>query len=497
MLSNDNALISPTTTPASLSKGWAWGICWLMFASTILNYMDRQALSLVGPQIKTEFHLDNTGFGWVMAVFSLTYAVSQIAAGFLVDRWDLRKTYAGSVTWWSLAGIATAFSPTLSVLLVCRALLGVGESFNWPCALGVTARILPPADRSLGNGIFNSGAAFGAVLAPIVVTLLAARFGWRTPFIAVGSLGFVWTAAWLFLVRGERAELLRAGHHNPNHSNAVRDQSQPTITSKARIALIAVVAASVLVALSAFRVGTPALWWSVATLRFGLLLAARLLSTEALAGSSLLESLGEVVRLRRFWILVIVSISINVCWHFLANWLPTYLREDRKMTFVAGGLLSAVPFLAADVGNIGGGFLSRLLAGRGFIPSRARWLVMTGCAVLVTSGAWVGLASSDTVVIVLLATMALGTAAFMANYFAFTQEVSSRHTGLIVGILGGLGNLCAAGFLPMAGAVKDRTGGFGPIFVLVGLLPFLGIAALHFGWREDSTADLNGQPDLV
>ena len=124
MLSNDNALISPTTTPASLSKGWAWGICWLMFASTILNYMDRQALSLVGPQIKTEFHLDNTGFGWVMAVFSLTYAVSQIAAGFLVDRWDLRKTYAGSVTWWSLAGIATAFSPTLSVLLVCRALLG-------------------------------------------------------------------------------------------------------------------------------------------------------------------------------------------------------------------------------------------------------------------------------------------------------------------------------------------------------------------------------------
>ena len=122
---------------------------------------------------------------------------------------------------------------------------------------------------------------------------------------------------------------------------------------------------------------------------------------------------------------------------------------------------------------------------------------MSGCAVLVTSGAWVGLATSDTVVIALLATMALGTAAFMANYFAFAQEVSTRHTGLIVGILGGLGNLCAAGFLPMAGAVKDRTGGFGPIFVLVGLLPFLGIAALSLGWRSNSPEDFEANPELI
>ena len=488
--------MSPSV-PGALSKGWAWGICWLMFASTILNYMDRQALSLVGPQIKKEFHLDNTGFGWVMAVFSLTYAVSQIPAGFLVDRWDLRKTYAGSVIWWSLAGIAAAFSPTLGMLLVCRALLGVGESFNWPCALRVTARILPPADRSLGNGIFNSGAAVGAVLAPIIVTLIAARYDWRTAFIAVGSLGFVWAAAWLGLLRGERAEALKGASDTTKRIETGDNAAGPSITPEARLAFAAVTGLTLLIALSALHFGLPALWWAVASLMFGLLFAARILGEEALRGSQLLESLGQVVRLRRFWVLVVVSISINVCWHFLANWLPTYLKEDRKMTFLASGLLSAVPFLAADVGNIGGGFLSRWLAGRGIATSKARTLVMSGCAVLVTSGAWVGLATSDTVVIALLATMALGTAAFMANYFAFAQEVSTRHTGLIVGILGGLGNLCAAGFLPMAGAVKDRTGGFGPIFVLVGLLPFLGIAALSLGWRSNSPEDFEANPELI
>src|SRR5262249_16220629 len=91
---------------------------------------------------------------------------------------------------------------------------------------------------------------------------------------------------------------------------------------------------------------------------------------------------------------------------------------------------------------------------------------------------------SDTAVIVLLGVMAMATAAFMANFFAFAQDVSARHTGLVVGVLGGLGNLCAAGFLPLAGSVKDSTGSFAPIFVLVGLLPFVGLGALVLGWRE-------------
>src|SRR5271166_2643861 len=122
-------------TPARAPGLWAWGLCWLMFASTVLNYMDRQAIALVGPQIKVQLALDNLGYGWVMGAFQLTYAFFQLPAGYLVDRWNVRRTYAGAVLWWSCAGIATAFAPALGLLMSCRALLGMGESFNWPCAL--------------------------------------------------------------------------------------------------------------------------------------------------------------------------------------------------------------------------------------------------------------------------------------------------------------------------------------------------------------------------
>ena len=149
-----------------------------MFASTVLNYMDRQTITLVQGQISEAFAIPSFAeFGWILAAFSMTYALFQVPAGYLVDRWDLRWSYAAAVAWWSLAAMATAIVPTLGWLIVCRALLGVGESFNWPCALRVTARVLPPADRSLGNGIFNSGAAVGAVLTPIVVTVLSPQSG--------------------------------------------------------------------------------------------------------------------------------------------------------------------------------------------------------------------------------------------------------------------------------------------------------------------------------
>ena len=116
---------------------------------------------------------------------------------------------------------------------------------------------------------------------------------------------------------------------------------------------------------------------------------------------------------------------------------------------------------------------------------------MAGCAALISAGAWVGRVRDDATVVLLLALMAFGTAAFMANHFGFCQEVEPRRTGLVVGILGGLGNLFVAGFLPVAGRIKDVTHGFGPVFVVVGLLPIVGVAALALGWGRG-----DGKPDV-
>jgi ACS family hexuronate transporter-like MFS transporter len=463
-----------------------------MFASTALSYLDRQAITLVRPYVQAEFGLRTfVDFGWVITAFQLTYALFQVPAGYLADRSNLRSTYALAVGLWSLAAAAMAFVPTLGLLIFCRALLGLWESFNWPCALRVTSRILPPQDRSLGNGIFNSGAAVGAVLTPLIITPLTLQFGWRVAFFLVGSIGAIWVVVWLIVTRGARQAALATV---PDQSAGAKTHAWNNLPLLTRIVFGSLALCSTIVALTAFWVGLAALWWGIACLMVGMLIAPLMLPGWALRGALWTESLGAIVRSSRFWVLVLVSVSINVCWHFQVSWMPTYLKEFRGMSFLSSGLWSAVPFLAADVGNLGGGAWSRWLVGRGWAVVPARRAVMTLCTVLIGCGLGVDRSRNNAMVIVLLGLMALGTAAFMANYFAFTQEVLPRHTGLIVGILGGLGNLFAAGFHPVAGRIADLTASFESVFLIASLLPLVGIVALWSWWDEKTThsAEPNG-----
>jgi ACS family hexuronate transporter-like MFS transporter len=465
----------------------------LMFASTMLNYMDRQTIALVRPQIREAFAIKTDAeFGWIIAAFAMIYALLQVPAGYLVDRWDLRWSYAGAVIWWSMAAMATAAVPTLGLFVACRALLGVGESFNWPCALRVTARVLPPAERSLGNGIFNAGAAVGAVVTPFVVTKLTLAYGWRTAFLVPGAVGLIWVAAWLVLVKGRHRALLaqRSYQASPQGgTEAGRHGPSPSV----RVAVAIVLIAAAATGLSAFWYGPISVWLGITLLMIGPLLAAAALPLDKLAGSPWTSSLGEIVRERRFWIMVLVSITINVCWHFLVNWVPTYFKDERHLDYAASNFLSAVPFLAAAIGNVAGGWLSRRLVGLGLSTVSARQSVLVLCMVLIQAGITVGLARDSTTATVLLSVMAAGTAAYMANFFAFAQEVTPKRTGLVVGYLGGLGNLFVAGFQPFAGTVKDVTGSFTLVFWLVALLPLLGLAALLLGWnRPDSMTQPDG-----
>jgi ACS family hexuronate transporter-like MFS transporter len=477
------------------ASGWAWGLCWLMFASTVLNYMDRQTVSLLREPICQAFGITaDVDFGWVLAAFYLTYALFQVPAGYLVDRWDLRWSYAAAVAWWSLAAMATAVVPSLGLLIVCRALLGVGESFNWPCALRVTARILPPSDRSLGNGIFNSGAALGAVVTPTAVTLLTWAFGWQASFAVIGSVGFLWVAAWLILVRGEYRRLLAA---RPAHKETLpldelepgAAPDRPRLPAGVSAAFGGVMLAAVLVVSSAYYYGKTSIWLAIALLMLGPLVVAAVVPLHLLKGADWASGLGEVVRNRRFWILVVVSISINICWHFLVNWIPTYLKDERGLNFETGNFLSTIPYLAADGGNLLGGWFSRRLAARGWTAVGARQVVIASVTPLIAiTGLTIGLSTNLPVAVTLVSVMAAATTAFMANYFSFTQEVSTRHTGLVVGYLGAIGNLFVAGFQPIAGSMKDMTGSFALVFVIAGTAPLIGLGVLLWGWRGAESA---------
>jgi MFS transporter, ACS family, hexuronate transporter len=184
-----------------------WGICFLLFCATALIYLDRQILALTADKIIAEFGLTKQGFGHVISAFRYSYGFFQICSGFLVDALGPGVMFPLSGGLWSISGLLTGFATTVSMLAGVRFLLGAGEALNWPCALKITHALLPPEDRPLANGIFNSGSAVGALIAPLLVNWIAIRYSWRAAFVVTGGLASIWLITWLIVTRRVRADL--------------------------------------------------------------------------------------------------------------------------------------------------------------------------------------------------------------------------------------------------------------------------------------------------
>jgi len=168
----------------------------LAFVATLINYLDRQSLSVAAPILQIQFHMSSVGYSRVLFAFMLAYTIMNGASGLLIDRLGTKFGYGLFVAWWSLCAILHSFARGVWSLGFLRFLLGLGEAGNWPGAVKVVAEWFPSEERALASGLFNSGSSIGAILAPPVIAGLLLRFGWRSAFVAVGSLGFIWLALW-------------------------------------------------------------------------------------------------------------------------------------------------------------------------------------------------------------------------------------------------------------------------------------------------------------
>lgn len=428
--------------PASVSP-WRWGVCLLLMLATVINYMDRMALNQMAVRIKTYFNLDNTQYALLESVFSFAFAIGAITTGFLVDRLSVRWVYPLMVLGWSAAGILTGFATGFWMLLACRLALGFFEAGNWPCGIRTTKAILRPEERSLGNSLFQSGTALGAVITPLVVLALlrsvdpneAARTAlmavtggstaavmkapadaWKFPFRVIGSLGVVWIVLWFLLVP---RSMLRGAE-------------------------------------------------------------------QSVAGSAS-NPFRLVLHDRRFWLLLVMTITINVAWHGYRSWLPLYLQKEREYTEAAMSRFTTLYYLVADIGSWSVGFLTLWLSRRGLGVHRSRVLAFGLCAGLTLTSVAVPLLPAGLVLQVGLLVVAFGALGLFPTYFALSQELSTQHQGKVTGVLGACAHFSLAAIYPLEGMIVDATGSYGVVLGGVGVAPLVSCLLLWW-WPSEAPA---------
>lgn len=178
-----------------------WLMIGLAFFATVINYLDRQTLSVVAPVLLDHFHMDSIDYSRVVSSFLLAYTLMNGISGPLIDRLGTRTGYALCMLWWSISSVLHVFVTGALSLGIFRFLLGMGEAGNWPAAVKVVAEWFPLRERALASGIFNSGATIGVIVAPPVIAAIVLHFGWQAAFLMIGALGFVWLVAWLAIYR--------------------------------------------------------------------------------------------------------------------------------------------------------------------------------------------------------------------------------------------------------------------------------------------------------
>ena len=402
------------TETLNLSAGkWRWYIVGIMFAATVLNYLDRQTMSVCASLIKDDFSLSNEELGHLHAAFRGAYGVVQVVGGLIADRFPVRLIYALAVGFWSVAGASTALATGPRMFGWFRRCLGVGEAFNWPCALRVTADIVRPEDRALANGFFASGAAVGAMVAPLIIMPIALTWGWRAAFVIVGALGIVWIPVWFAATR--RLESLKTAEAREYHKKPQE---------------------------------------------------------------SLLRQILMILRHPGFWLLMLFAGTINPCMYVILDWVPLYMHEQRGLNLLTAAVIATPCALGQDIGLIAGGAVTSYLSRRGWSLRGARGVAVAIGALLILPAAGTSFVESTFLCVALLVLAATGIAWASANYLAALQDVSFGNVALTAGVLGGFGNLVSWQVNPLIGEYVDRTGNYHLVFVAIGVLPMVGLAAI-------------------
>jgi len=409
-----------------------WYIGFLLFLSTVINYIDRQTLSVLAPYIKRDFHWDNSTFALLIISFRISYSIGQTASGAYLDKVGIRRGLSLTVAFYSVVSMLTSLSTGLRSLCAFRFLLGAGESANWPAATKAVAEWFPRKESGWAVALFDSGSAIGGAVAPFIVYEVYRLTGdWRSAFVVTGTLGFLWLPLfrWLYRRPEEHTRL------SPSEREYIlRERSDVSPSGAGR-----------------------------------------------LPHSTLL-------RLRQTWGIIIGKSFTDPVWFFVTDWFAIYL-VSRGFRPEESLLAFWVPFLAADIGNFVGGGLSSWLIGRGWPTGRSRRFVALISGLGMTTLAATVFFHSFAAMIFCFAFATLAYASFSTVVIALPADL--YRTGSVASVSGmsgtgaGIGTIIAT-FL--TGVVSDRYS-FEPILIAASLLPLVATAAVMFLVRNGKATE--------
>jgi len=396
-----------------------WSICALLFFATTINYIDRQVLGILAPDLQRSIGWSEIEYGNIVTAFQAAYAIGLLVTGRLLDRMGTRLGFALAITLWSIAAMFHAAARSALGFGIARFALGLGEAANFPASIKTVAEWFPKKERAFATGIFNAGTNVGAVVAPAVVPFIALTWSWQWAFIMTGAIGFLWLGIWWVLYRPPES--------HPRLSKAEFDyiRSDPA------------------------EAVTPVPWL-------------------------------KLIGYRQTWAFALGKFMTDPIWWFYLYWLGKFLNEKHGLSLSKLGPPLIAIYLIADVGSVGGGWLSSFLIKSGWSINAARKSTMLACALCVMPIAFATQVASLWAAVGLIGLAAAAHQGWSANIFTLASDMFPRRAvGSVVGI-GGFGGAVGGMLIATAvGHLLQWTGSYVPVFLLAGAAYLLALLVIQ------------------
>ncbi|WP_258103283.1 MFS transporter [Marinoscillum sp. MHG1-6] len=413
-------------------KGLRWWIIGLICLATIINYIDRSALGIMWPSISGDLGMDKADYALILNVFMVAYAVGQSVSGRMFDKIGTRIGFVISIGVWGIATMLHALARGIFSFASFRVLLGLGEAGNWPGAVKSNAEWFPSDERAFAQGIFNTGAALGSVVAPPLIALLWVAFGWKMTFLAVGMLGLLWIAPWLLVNKKSPA----------NH---------PWITKEEKLHIL--------------RGQTQV--------------------TQEVEKSERGLSMKQILSYKESWAVLISRFFVEPIWWLFVGWMPIYLADTYGFNVKEIGFFAWVPYVGAALGSLSGGYFAGRLMLKGASVDKARKTTITIGSTIMFLGllATIFLANSPEKFVAIVAFVLYGFQFIISNIQTMPSDLFS---GKSVGSLAGLGGTVGVFSVIIMNFLVPVISKFSyiPIFILIAAFVPLGVLSVYLLAKE-------------